>query len=247
MQAIIEKSGLELENGKIKLPLDTKHVKLDIGLSYNAPHSQKWLSEEKGLIVFGFEPNPDSIASITNGATKRHIAHGDPLNKEHVGKSFFLLQCALSDAEGMFLFHCTAQCNSCDTGSSSLFKPSHFPIEKMIHVPVFRLDSFFNLFPFETHPIIDYIKIDAQGADLDIVKGAGSYIADHVAVITMEDENMQYSGTINSKNDMIEYMRSIGFEEIKNHPNGSFAADPTFVNSRFKTLVGSEIHYYQNG
>lgn len=247
MRAIIEKSGSVLKEGKITLPSETKHIKLDIGLSYNAPHSQKWLSEEKDLIVFGFEPNPDSITSIKNGAIKRNIAHGDPLNKEYVGKSFFLVPCALSDAEGMFLFHCTAQCDRCDTGSSSLYKPSNFPIEKMIHVPVFRLDSFFKLFPFESHPIIDYIKIDAQGADLDIVKGAGAYLANHVAVVTMESENSQYQGTVNSKESMMEYMKSVGFEEVVNHPSQCFAADPTFVNTRFRNLVGNSIFYFQSG
>ena len=125
MQTIIEKSGSVLKDGKITLPSETKHIKLDIGLSYNAPHSQKWLSEEKDLIVFGFEPNPDSITSIKNGAIKRNIAHGDPLNKEHVGKSFFLVPCALSDTEGMFLFHCTAQCDRCEPNIGEPLIPPH--------------------------------------------------------------------------------------------------------------------------
>lgn len=247
MESLIEKSGLVLKEGKIDIPSEIEHVKLDIGLSYSAPHSHKWLSEEKGLIVFGFEPNPDSATSIVNGATKRHILHGDPLNKEYVGKSFFLIQCALSDTEGVFPFHCTAQCGNCDTGSSSLYRPRNFPVEKIIHVPVFRLDSFFKLFPFESHPVIEYIKIDAQGADLNIVKGAGAYLANHVAVITMESEDSQYQGTTNSKESMTEYMKSVGFEEVVNHPNKCFAADPTFINIKFKNLVGNSIFYFQLG
>ena len=41
-----------------------KRVKIDVGLSYSAPHSQDWLSKDDDLIVIGFEPNPDCIDSI---------------------------------------------------------------------------------------------------------------------------------------------------------------------------------------
>lgn len=248
MESVIEQSGLKIENNKIKLPPGLKHIKLDIGLSYSAPHSQQWLSNEKDLFVFGFEPNPDSINSIMNGATKRHINHGNPLDKEYIQKSFYLIPCALANKEGTFTFYCTAQCDSCDTGSSSLFiPPKEFLVEKTITVPVFRLDSFFKLFPFELYPLIDYIKIDAQGADLDIIKGAGSYITNHVAVITTESGNFGYHGAVNSREDTSNYMKSIGFEEIFNHPNGCYAADQTFVNIKFKHLVGSDITYFQHG
>jgi len=45
---------------KFDIPDKCIHVKLDIGLSYNAPQSQSWLSKEPNLMVFGFEPNPES-------------------------------------------------------------------------------------------------------------------------------------------------------------------------------------------
>ena len=49
------------------IPENCTHVKLDVGLSYNAPQSQIWLSIEPNLMVFGFEPNTDVIDSISNG------------------------------------------------------------------------------------------------------------------------------------------------------------------------------------
>ena len=42
-----------------QIPENIKHVNIDIGLSYNAPQSQVWLSNTPDLFVFGFEPNPD--------------------------------------------------------------------------------------------------------------------------------------------------------------------------------------------
>ena len=36
-------------DGKMDIPKQIKHIKLDIGLSYNAPMSQYWLSHEDDL------------------------------------------------------------------------------------------------------------------------------------------------------------------------------------------------------
>ena len=62
------------------------HVKLDIGLSYSAPQAQTWLShEDAGLMVFGFEPNPDSIACILNKNNKtQHPLHGGCLQYKYI-------------------------------------------------------------------------------------------------------------------------------------------------------------------
>ena len=79
-----------------------------------------------------------------------------------------------------------------DCGCSSLYEPSNFEVAKIIDVPIFTLADFFDIFPFDTHPIIEYIKIDAQGADLDIVKSAGHYLKDRVIYITIEAEDLHY-------------------------------------------------------
>ena len=55
-----------MEQLKDTMKENIKHVKLDIGLSYNAPHSQNWLENEPNLLVIGFEPNPDFLASISS-------------------------------------------------------------------------------------------------------------------------------------------------------------------------------------
>ena len=180
------------QDGKIYIQNHIKHVKLDIGLSYSAPMSQYWLTHEDDLMVFGFEPNPTAVQSILNGAVKQHPSHGIPLEKRFIGKSFFLIPCALGlSQEKMIKFFVTKE----DCGCSSLFEPKSFEVERIINVPIFSLSDFFDLFPFDTHPVIDYIKIDAQGADLDIVKSAGKYLQDRVVYITLEAENSQYKET----------------------------------------------------
>lgn len=213
-------------DGKIAIPASLHHVKLDIGLSYSAPMSQQWLLRENDLIVFGFEPNPASVASILRGATKQHPLHGDPVDVCFINTRFFLIPCALGISEGKTVpFYVTAG----DCGCSSLFKPKTIPVEQVIEVPLFPLSDFFELFPFDTHPVIDYIKIDAQGADLDIVKSAGHYLAEHVVYITIEAEDNQYEGTVNNFDAIDSYMKSIGFKPYRS----SCTMDPTYLNSNY--------------
>lgn len=214
------------EDGKINIPASIKHIKLDIGLSYSAPMSQQWLIREDDLCVFGFEPNPASVTSILQGATKREEYHGDPLETKFIGNNFFLIPCALGlSSNPCIKFFVTGN----DHGCSSIYFPQSFPIESIIEVPIFSLASFFDLFPFDTHPVIDYIKIDAQGADLDIVKSAGDYLKERVIYVTLEAENTEYKNTTNSQEDIDTYMISIGFL-----PHTSpHTSDPTYYNPRY--------------
>lgn len=228
-------------DGKIEIPSHIKHVKLDIGLSYSAPMSQQWLTCEKDLMIFGFEPNPASVASILQGATKKYESHGDTLEKKFIGTNFFLIPCALGlSNDTMIKFFVTSK----DCGCSSIYQPKDFEIERIINVPIFSLASFFDLFPFDTHSVIDYIKIDAQGADLDIVKSAGHYLEERVIYITIEAENSQYENTVNSSQDIDNYMKNLGFIRY-NCPNTS---DPTYFNPRFSDYVKNHnVQIYQKG
>lgn len=227
-------------DGKIEIPTHIKHIKLDIGLSYSAPMSQYWLTHENDLLVFGFEPNPASGHSIMQGATKRHESHGEPLETRFIGKNFFLIPCALGlSTNAMIPFYVTNDC-----GCSSVYFPKDFGIEQIIDVPIFSLADFFDLFPFDLHPVIDYIKIDAQGSDLDIVKSAGKYLEERVVYITLEAEDCQYENTVNSCQAINNYMQSIGFIKY----SSPSTVDPTYFNPRFaKYIKENNVLIYQKG
>lgn len=219
------------------IPNNCKNVKLDIGLSYSAPQSQSWLKKEDGLMVFGFEPNPDCINCIQNGnIQKRHHGHGEPLQQKYINeKRFKLLPFALSNVvkeESMNFF-----VNSNDCGTSSLFNHDEKylgKIEKVVKVPVISLKMFFDEFPWDRFQYIDYIKIDAQGSDLNILKGAGDYLKDRVVFVTAEPDGYQYNGASECNVDNItNYMVSQNFIRI-NHSN---TTDPTFVNKKFTDIA----------
>ena len=218
------------------------HVKLDIGLSYSAPQSQNWLShDDDHLMVFGFEPNPDCCNLILSANNKKqHPSHCDILEHRFIEDGRFAIQqCALSNVTDPTTMKFYVSQNDC--GTSSLFpnnETSLGKIKSVIDVPVCSLKMFFNGLPWDRFQYIDYIKIDAQGSDLNILKGAEHYLQERVVFVTAEGDGHQYIGSTEcSNNNIIKYMESQGFLHIK-HRN---TTDPTFINKRLIHLKNTYI------
>jgi len=88
--------------------------------------------------------------------------------------------------------------------------------------------------PWERFEYIDYIKIDAQGSDLNVLRGAGKYLQERVVFVTAEPDGYRYYGAEEcNTNNITDYMLSQNFIKI-DHPN---TKDPTFVNSKFIELA----------
>jgi FkbM family methyltransferase len=221
------------------------HVKLDIGLSYNAPHSHNWLETEPDLLVIGFEPNPDFLSSISSkdNINKRESCHGNPIDKKYVNERFFLFPVALSNVNEPteMIFYETQK----DVGCSSLYKPIDINLGEYkikSNVPVYSLKHFFDLFPFDKFEYIDYIKIDAQGSDLDILQSADYYLREKVVYITAEPESNSYENCSHNNEQNIEkYLLSQNFIRVYNKNT----CDPTYINKKFQHLE-NEIYIFQN-
>jgi hypothetical protein len=224
------------------IPENIKRIKIDVGLSYGAPFSQNWLEKEEDLFVFGFEPNPESVLNILENDVieKQNPLHPDSISSKNKNR-FFLFPFALSflqeneEENGLMLdFYMTKR----DCGTSSLFRPTDtvlYEVKKIVKVPIFSLSRFLKLF-FEkwgerfSH--IEYLKIDAQGSDYNILLGAKEFI-NRIAVITAEPEYNGYDGCNNNTFENINnYLKSVGFENTNEYPT----MDPTFINKDFLHL-----------
>ena len=190
------------KNGEIYLPDWALRVKIDVGLSYSAANAVAWIREDPNLIVFGFEPLPESCARLRKWLSEQP-------DSASLSKQLVILPVALGREVGTSKLHITAD----DTASSSLLPPKNMGQQGTIEVQVFTLVDLLKALPNERVSHIDYLKLDCQGMDLEILKGAGDEIA-KFALVTAEAEDDQYLNSTNSLRELGQFMGSNGFVHL---------------------------------
>lgn len=253
MQKLIEASGIEIRDGRIVLPAYCKTVRLDVGLSVNAPQSAVWISRDPTLHVFGFEPVSENRKAILRGDAPWPVN----LSPDLIGKRINIIPCALmekSTAEGLDIF-----VTKKDPGCSSLLRPKSFEIDYTERIDVGTLNEFFECFPFDVVSYISHLKIDVQGADIQVIEGGLKFL-DRIMSITSEVDTIEYENTRNSTRALTKMLKPYGFVLLKKHFLSKLilrlrgirisveADDPTFLNLRlFKTEKPSNFWVYQRG
>lgn len=268
----LEEAGLRVrKNLELDLPEWVTRVKIDGGLSYSARNSVTWLREDPGLLVFGFEPLPESCTRLRKWLSDQPDA-GDLVRR------LIIAPVALGRESGKAVLHVTAG----DTASSSLLNPKSLEQRAQIQVDVVSLTELLNAIPRDRFARIDYLKLDCQGMDLEILKGAGLDLA-RIALITAEAENDQYDRSNNSLRDLVSYMnannfvhlnprsqlrvelgkilsrlkftRSLGIRlpvrpprEVASSRMSVYVDDPTFINRKFlKDVMSGKVTGFQQG
>jgi hypothetical protein len=140
-----------------------------------------------------------------------------------------------------------------DVGCSSLLKPAEITnppfrgVKESFEVNVITLEHFFNnnKHILEKFKRIEYVKIDAQGSDLNIIKGSASFIKENVVWVTAEGDGNYYKEECSEDNkcnrkNIVEFMCNLGFVEY-DHPKTS---DPTFYNPKFSDFMDVYVHQY---
>jgi FkbM family methyltransferase len=155
-----------------------------------------------GLKIYAFEPNLRLAAKLMGRAP-----------------NYLPIPMAVAERDGYADFHI----NAFDAASSLL--PLHqeglrtwvgvenHKEESVVSVPTIRLDTFMDRVGLEK---VDFLKIDAQGMDLAVIRSAGSRLAD-IAKITLEVEIAPitlYEGAP-SKREVLEFLGGAGFSLIK--------------------------------
>lgn len=88
------------------------------------------------------------------------------------------------------------------------------------------LADFFERVPWAHFPYVEYLKVDAEGSDVDILRGAGVWLSQRVVYVTAE----VIPATARA---FSELMRQIGFL-----PACQPARDPTYFNPAFRGVPG---------
>lgn len=244
----IKQSGAEVVLGKILVPDFVTSVKLDIGLSGNAPQSKVWIDENPNTLIFGFEPLSMNIKMISE-ATSTWTVKLDP---KDIGRNIFIIPVALSSKT---LGHkLKMKITDKDSGSSSLLDSTDLLQSTWEYVPVFKLDDFLDFIDLERCEFIEHVKIDAQGMDFEVILGAEKFL-DKICFITAEMD-LNYFGTKNNSLKLSSFMTLRGFLKLGKISSYILRRvfqlkinvdDPTYVNLRLLHKINKNFFIYQKG
>lgn len=251
MKALLENEGVPFRSGFLDFPDWTKRVKIDVGLSVNAPHSQVWLEKQNDVFVIGFEPVQKNIQAILNGESSWPIN----LDPNYIGKRMWIIPCALGNVSNHTgKMYITAN----DPGCSSLLSPKTFQVSETTMTQIWKLSDFLRYFPWSKFGLIEHLKIDVQGMDYEVLLGAEEYLS-NILFVTVEIDTMEYSNSTNSLPSISSLLRSFGFRKIPTnrllrkiwcaqHPGVILQTnDPTFYNKRLWKLTNyQDVFIYQN-
>ena len=161
--------------------------------------------KSRDLLVYAFEPDV-SVAS----------------HRYSILNNFILLPMAVTEVDGFREFHINSNDRTssllplADAGLQAWRGVDGLRTVRKAIVPTVRLDTFMEALGIAK---VEYLKIDAQGHDLEVVRSLGERIND-VAQIRLEAcaiENSLYDGAHNKIDEVVRFMRSKGFGLVENH------------------------------
>lgn len=197
-----------------------KKIFFDVGA--NNGRDSIHIANNPDWLVYGFEPTPHLINQIKDKIKNK--------------PNYILVEKAVSDFVGTSQFNIAGQR---DWGCSSLLEFSDksktkwpgrtdFKVTETIQVEVITLEKFIKE---NQIPAIDFLHIDTQGSDLNVLKGLGEYInivKQGVMEAGTEDDILYYGQ--NTKNECIEFLTSNGFKIDNIKSNDRFNNE---INIRF--------------
>ena len=179
---------------------ESSPIWIDVG-AYLGTETIQSAKENSALQVYAFEPNL-RLAAQYWGALQ----------------NFTVIPVAIAETDGFSDFYINA-----NTGASSLLplNPSGLrrwiggevlKVESKVRVPTMRLDTFMKWMGISR---VEYLKVDAQGTDLAVVRSAGERIKD-IKKITLEvaiTPISLYKGAA-TRADVIEFFECKGFNLV---------------------------------
>lgn len=173
---------------------------IDVG-AHHGETTLGYANYNPGLTIYAFEPNLRAAASLMGHAP-----------------NYVVIPMAIAESDGHAEFHI----NAFDAASSLLPMDEDtrrswtggeaLRVESTVSVPTIRLDTFMHLLSLRR---VDFLKIDAQGADLAVLRSAGSRLADIAKIILEVDVTpvALYEGAP-TKDEIVSYLKDAGFSLV---------------------------------
>ena len=170
---------------------------IDVG-AHHGETTLQWAIANPGLKVYALEPNLSAAAALLDRAP-----------------NYFVVPMAVAESDGVAEFHI----NALDAASSLLplneaatrtwIGGKGLRVTSVVTVPTVRLDTFMDLIGVSS---VDFLKIDAQGADFSVLRSAGSRLR-NINKITLEADvtpTRLYEGSA-GRDEIIAYLDQQGF------------------------------------
>lgn len=193
----------------INFPKKPFDLFIDVGLSYNAPHSVEILKQNKNAFVIGIEPNPKNCHSVRS------------LN---LGERFHLIEAGASDVEEELVLNMMWP----DPGTSSFLEPTdillsqNYKIEHKVKIKTLKLKKILDQVDWNfVNDNLFSMKSDTQGFELKVLKGLENYIS-KIKNLQMECTTWgQYENACDF-NEIIHYLSAYMILEKQEHENAWF-------------------------
>lgn len=215
-------------------------VFIDVGAS-DGKVWRSWFKQTPDAHVYAFEPEPTNFEKM-----KEHQA-GKP------NVRMYEMAVSTEDSQVGIPFYISNDRNSSSVypyDISSIRKWKYppgrrlFKTTKTIQVPTMRLDT---LIKKERIRYVDFMKIDAQGHDLEVLKSLGKSIS-KVREIVVEGSLTPfniYDGQTNQKDAIVDYMQLNGFKLHKQEKlSRNQEINMWFVNTKFSRIQKNKFYHF---
>jgi len=171
-------------------PNNINKIRIDVGTGATAPNTAIWLRNNKDTAVLCFEADPRSYNILINGGytnqyigklrftKKKYLLLNNKIVKKIDPKVVKIFNIAISNVQKKKIdFFLSDEKNF---GTSSLLVPIENrlkqKIKKKIKIPVFKLKYFLSKIDWNKFKYIEFLKIDTQGNDINVLKSCGKYL-----------------------------------------------------------------------
>ena len=179
-------------------------LRIDVGLSMNMPNTIKWLNDDEDVYVVGIEPHPNNFKSC--------CSH---LETHHAGDRCYLIEAAVDNVAmptQRDFYGLGGPATGNDPGTSSLCKPiGRFEgaTQQVYSVECLPLSDLCNKLAY--NKVIDVVKTDTQGRDLNVLRSLGEHIKNVKYIYAEYDESEDYEGG-NTGEELEAFLQEVGFE-----------------------------------
>jgi FkbM family methyltransferase len=193
---------LNTTSHQIMFPPGVKRVWFDIGAHKEAMYSLPSILEQEDLAVIALEPMFDMWGQLS-------------LQRRH--KRLYAIPAAIHVYEGYFPFRraVTDMCSSLkdvvEAAKYQRWSGGCDGTSYTFNVPTLRLETIIELLP-EDLPI-EFVKVDAQGSDFEVMQSAGRLLRRIHAFVVEVQLKPLYAG-VKNESDYIDFFGRLGFEMV---------------------------------